>query len=263
MTINYVTFHKVEFSDKNTRVYLTVENLNKKASVGFYDYDAKAMQGKKQYAKTYSFDVTYPEIKSAIPAGIKEDGVILFEPLNYNLPSARFEFQATRQDTYDTSNFMFLVGIPTFDNSLDTKTKWTEYNSTLGVSLEYPSSWNLNSTDNSLSDPVNGNIFLIALSNETIPIDIKTLSDEIRAQNSSDMIEPFKMSNYTIDGEPSAEGIRRLIEPVGVFHQKEILTRHDGKIYTLFFASYPTEVAKPETKEILDHIIKSIRWTSP
>ena len=26
-----VVFHKVEFSDKNTRVYLTVENLNKKA----------------------------------------------------------------------------------------------------------------------------------------------------------------------------------------------------------------------------------------
>ena len=71
------------------------------------------------------------------------------------------------------------------------------------------------------------------------------------------------MSNYTIDGEPSAEGTRRLIEPVGVFHQKEILTMHDGKIYTLFFASYATEVAKPETKEILDHIIKSIRWTSP
>ena len=92
--------------------------------------------------------------------------------------------------------------------------KWTKYNnSTLGVSLEYPSSWNLNSTDNSLSDPVNGNIFQIALSNETIPIDIKTLSDEIRAQNSSDMIEPTKMSNYTIDGEPSAEGTRRLIQP--------------------------------------------------
>ena len=59
MTINYVTFHKVEFSDKNTRVYLTVENLNKKASVGFYDYDAKAMQGKKQYAKTYSFELGF------------------------------------------------------------------------------------------------------------------------------------------------------------------------------------------------------------
>ena len=57
--------------------------------------------------------------------------------------------------------------------------KWTKYNnSTLGLSYEYPSSWNLNSTDNSLSDPVNGNIFQIALSNETIPIDIKSLSDD-------------------------------------------------------------------------------------
>ena len=61
--------------------------------------------------------------------------------MNYNLPSARFEFQATRQDTYDISNFMFLVGIPAFDNSLDTKTKWTEYNSTLGLNLEHPANW--------------------------------------------------------------------------------------------------------------------------
>ena len=56
-----------------------------------------AFQGKKQYSTTYSFDVTYPQIKSDIPARIEENGVVLFDPLNYNLPSARFEFQATRQ----------------------------------------------------------------------------------------------------------------------------------------------------------------------
>lgn len=110
-----VVFHKVEFSDKNTRVYLTVENLNKKASVGFYDSDAKAMQGKKQYSTTYSFDVTYPQIKSDIPPGIEENGVILFEPLDYKVqPTARFQFQATREDTFDSFDFVFLVGIPNF-----------------------------------------------------------------------------------------------------------------------------------------------------
>lgn len=49
-----VVFHKVEFSDKNTRVYLTVENLNQKSSIGFYDFNAKAIQGKRQYSTTYS-----------------------------------------------------------------------------------------------------------------------------------------------------------------------------------------------------------------
>ena len=42
--------------------------------------------------------------------------------------------------------------------------KWRKYNnSTLGVSLEYPSSWNLNSTTNAMCDPETGTCFLIEL----------------------------------------------------------------------------------------------------
>jgi hypothetical protein len=108
-----VVFHKVEFSDKNTRVYLTVDNVNQKASIGFYDFNAKAFQGNKQYSTTYSYDVEYPKIKSDIPARIQEDGVILFDPLNYKTQtSARFQFEATRQDTYATVQFVFPVNIP-------------------------------------------------------------------------------------------------------------------------------------------------------
>jgi len=79
------------------------------------------------------------------------------------------------------------------------------------------------------------------------------------------MIESFKMSNYTFDGEPSAEGTRRLIQPEtgDILHQKEIITMHDGKIYFFFLSGYPAEAAKTETKEILDHIIKSFKWTIP
>ena len=108
-----VVFHKVEFSDKNTRVYLTVENSNQKASIGFYDFNAKALQGKKQYSTTYSYDVEYPQIKSDIPPRIEENGVVLFDPLDYkNQRSARFQFEATRLDNYANFNFVFLVGIP-------------------------------------------------------------------------------------------------------------------------------------------------------
>jgi hypothetical protein len=71
-----VVFQRVEFSDKNIRVYLTVENVNQKASIGFYDFNANALQGKKQYSKTYSLDVTYSEIKSDIPPGRKRSNSI-------------------------------------------------------------------------------------------------------------------------------------------------------------------------------------------
>jgi len=108
-----VVFHKVEFSDKNTRVYLTVENVNQKASIGFYDFNAKAFQGNKQYSTAYSYDVDYPQIKSDIPPRIQENGVILFDPLNYKTQtSAKFQFEATRQDNYASFNFVFLVPIP-------------------------------------------------------------------------------------------------------------------------------------------------------
>jgi hypothetical protein len=92
-----MTLHKVEFSDKNTRAYLTVENLNKTGSkdLNFRDSDSIAIQGKTQFATTTgSFDVKYKNIKTTIPPGIEENGVVLFEPLNYTYPTAEFRFKA-------------------------------------------------------------------------------------------------------------------------------------------------------------------------
>lgn len=92
-----MVLHKVEFSDKNTRAHLTVENLNGKTGISFYDFDAKAILGNRQYSTTYSYDVDYPAIKSDIPPRIREDGVVLFEPLDYKSQSlVKFQFQATR-----------------------------------------------------------------------------------------------------------------------------------------------------------------------
>jgi hypothetical protein len=77
--------------------------LNQKASIGFYDFNSIALQGKKQYSTTYSYDVDYPKIKSDIPSGIEENGVVLFDPLDYKTQrSAKFQFEATRSDTYAT-----------------------------------------------------------------------------------------------------------------------------------------------------------------
>ena len=92
-----MTLHKVEFSDKNTRAYLTVENLNKTSDndLNFRDYESIAIQGKTQFGTTSgSMDVNYKKIKTTIPSGIEEKGVVLFEPLNYTPPTAEFRFKA-------------------------------------------------------------------------------------------------------------------------------------------------------------------------
>lgn len=59
---------------------MTVKNKNRKAGIIFYDSDAKAIQGNRQFATKYSFDVDYPHIKSDILPSIREDGVVLFDP---------------------------------------------------------------------------------------------------------------------------------------------------------------------------------------
>jgi hypothetical protein len=89
------------------------DGLNGKANVNFYDFDAKAVQGKRQYETTYSYDVDYPNIKSTILPGIEENGVVLFEPLDYKTQTvAKFQFEGTRADTYSTFSFIFFVNIP-------------------------------------------------------------------------------------------------------------------------------------------------------
>jgi len=89
-----VTLHKVEFSDKNTRVYLTVENNGPSEDVTFYDSNAKAIQGQTQFTTIYSFEPTYPKIESTIPPGLSENGVVLFEPLDKTQCGAQFVFDA-------------------------------------------------------------------------------------------------------------------------------------------------------------------------
>ena len=97
-----VIFHRVEFSDKSTRVYLTVENLNRKTSIG-----SMTLMQKPYKAKNNTQQPTHmmSHILS-IPPGIEENGVILFEPLNYKTQAtARLQFEATKQDTYDSFDY--------------------------------------------------------------------------------------------------------------------------------------------------------------
>jgi tetratricopeptide (TPR) repeat protein len=103
-----ITLHKVELSDKNTRVYLTIENTDPSEDILFYDFNSKAIQGKTQYITTNSYSVDYPRIESTIPSGIEENGVVLFEPLDPNESEAQFRFEV-RDSSYDNLRFVFDV----------------------------------------------------------------------------------------------------------------------------------------------------------
>jgi hypothetical protein len=89
-----VTLHKVEFSDRNTGVYLTVENNDPSEDMAFYGSNAKAIQGHRLFATTYSLGPAYPKIESTIPPGIAESGVVSFEPLDKTQCEDQFVFDA-------------------------------------------------------------------------------------------------------------------------------------------------------------------------
>ncbi len=91
-----ITLHKVEFSDKNTRAYLTVENIDPSEDITFYDFNSGAIQGNSQFTTTNSYELNYQKIESTIPAGIVETGVVLFEPLDPTQGEAQFRFEANQ-----------------------------------------------------------------------------------------------------------------------------------------------------------------------
>lgn len=107
-----LTMEKVEFADEHTRVYLNVENANTESEIYFSTSGVVAFQGNKQFETTYAFDVDFPEIEYEIYPGILEEGVILFEPLDYTLSEARFQFEVRGESFLDEFKFIFDVAIP-------------------------------------------------------------------------------------------------------------------------------------------------------
>lgn len=119
-----VILHKVEFSDKNTRAYLTVENTNPDQDITFYDFNSKAIQGKKQFGTTYSFDVDYPKIESNIPPGIQEDGVVLFKPLNSSAAfNSKFTFDLINNEAFFIECLAEIANNPGTDRCPNTHAK--------------------------------------------------------------------------------------------------------------------------------------------
>ncbi|NLA69768.1 MAG: DUF4352 domain-containing protein [Clostridiales bacterium] len=74
-----VTITKVDYTDTETRVYVTAQNTGS-GNFSIYSYSAVAVQSGKQFETSYHFD--YPELSSDIAAGASSEGVITFDRLD-------------------------------------------------------------------------------------------------------------------------------------------------------------------------------------
>ena len=72
-----VTVEKVELAEKETRVYLKIDNRGSDKFT-LYTFDAKISQNGKQYEEQDNWDAEYPEIQSDILVGNSTSGVIAF-----------------------------------------------------------------------------------------------------------------------------------------------------------------------------------------
>jgi len=88
-----LTLKKVEFAKRETRVFLTVSNRSgDTASV--YSFNAKAVQGSRQYSEAQAFMSGYPEIETDLLPKNKTSGVIVFPKMNPD-KATRFVFVAS------------------------------------------------------------------------------------------------------------------------------------------------------------------------
>lgn len=76
-----VTVHKVEFAEKETRVYVSIQN-NGSSSFSVYSFNTKIVQDGKQYEEERNYRADYPEIQTDLQPGASTQGVIAFPAMN-------------------------------------------------------------------------------------------------------------------------------------------------------------------------------------
>ena len=104
-----ILIDKVEFSEKETRVYVTATNSGK--SEFYVDADsAVIVQNGKQYEAETNFEANYEEIPYSLVKGVKSSGIIVFPTIKPN------DFDLTievRSDDYDEKLEKFVFKVST------------------------------------------------------------------------------------------------------------------------------------------------------
>lgn len=75
-----ITVQKVEFAEKETRIYIKVENGGK-SKFSLYEWDVEVEQDNKQYEYQTNYDADYPELKDDLRPGNTTEGIITFPAL--------------------------------------------------------------------------------------------------------------------------------------------------------------------------------------
>lgn len=73
-----VAVTKVEIADKETRLYLTVNN-NGGSKFNLFEYDVKIVQNGKQYETEPNYYADYPELQTDLLPGTESSGVLVFQ----------------------------------------------------------------------------------------------------------------------------------------------------------------------------------------
>lgn len=76
-----VTLQKIEFAEKETRVFVKVENRGSD-TFNVYSFNAKITQNGRQYGEQDNWEAEYPEIQSGLLVGNTTEGIIAFPKLN-------------------------------------------------------------------------------------------------------------------------------------------------------------------------------------
>lgn len=76
-----VTVQKVEFAQKETRVYVKIDNQGS-GEFDMYSFDCLIVQGGKQYTEQSNFDADYPEIQTDLLVGNSTEGILAFPTIN-------------------------------------------------------------------------------------------------------------------------------------------------------------------------------------
>lgn len=68
---------KVELAEKETRVYLKVENAGS-SNFNLYSFNAKIIQNGKQYEEETNFSADYPDVQTDLSVGVTTEGIFCF-----------------------------------------------------------------------------------------------------------------------------------------------------------------------------------------
>ncbi|MGI6227532.1 MAG: hypothetical protein ACOYJ1_14890 [Peptococcales bacterium] len=78
-----VIIDKIELSEPETRVYITINN-NGGSNFSAYSFNAKLLQGKNQFEAESNWEADYPEIQSDLRPGASTSGIICFPAIDHS-----------------------------------------------------------------------------------------------------------------------------------------------------------------------------------